>query len=170
MEDFRGAKIALWYRNKFRKLAREKYISNGKDECKRHYAIEAGKKIRKQYLSRISLDLCINNYVKNIHEIPIIRITNNLTKRIYKKLREANASRLFKYNNLLGCSLSEFKSYIESKFTKGMSFDNYGSWEIDHIIPVSKFDFSNIEQIRQCCHHTNLQPLWKHDNRVKYNK
>ncbi len=71
---------------------------------------------------------------------------------------------------LLGCSVLEARNHLEKQFKKGMSWDNYGKWHIDHIIPVSKFDLADVRQQRQCWHFSNLQPLWARDNMVKYNK
>lgn len=65
---------------------------------------------------------------------------------------------------LLGCSLEEFKKYFESKFIKGMSWNNYGKWHIDHIKPCASFNLINEEEQKKCFHYTNLQPLWKIDN------
>lgn len=72
----------------------------------------------------------------------------------------------------LGCSLNELKSYLESKFKDGMSWNNYGlaGWHIDHIIPLSKLDLSDPEQCKKACHFTNLQPLWARENLAKGNK
>lgn len=69
----------------------------------------------------------------------------------------------------LGCSITELKSYLESKFLIGMSWDNYGleGWHIDHIKPLSAFDLSDRKQILEACHYTNLQPLWAKDNLSK---
>lgn len=55
----------------------------------------------------------------------------------------------------------DFKEHIEKTFTDGMNWDNYGEWEIDHIIPLSKGGKHEI---------INLQALWKSDNRIKSNK
>ncbi len=71
---------------------------------------------------------------------------------------------------LLGCSLEELKIYFESKFVTGMSWENHGEWEIDHIKPLSKFNLENLEELKIACHFTNLQPLWKSDNRIKRDK
>lgn len=70
---------------------------------------------------------------------------------------------------LLGCSIPEYKLYLESKFTEGMNWDNYGrkGWHIDHIIPCDSFDLSNYEQQKQCFHYTNTQPLWWNENLKK---
>lgn len=51
-----------------------------------------------------------------------------------------------------------------------MSWDNYGEWEIDHIIPCDSFDLTKEEEQKRCFHFSNLQPLWWRDNRTKGNK
>jgi len=65
----------------------------------------------------------------------------------------------------LSCGHIKLRNYIESLLTEGMSWNNYGHWEIDHIIPLSKGN-SLAEKIF-LCHYSNLQPLWKRDNQVK---
>jgi len=69
----------------------------------------------------------------------------------------------------LGCTIEELKRYLESKFQGGMSWDNYGrnGWHIDHIRPLSGYDLSNTEQVKEACHYSNLQPLWRQDNLSK---
>lgn len=63
---------------------------------------------------------------------------------------------------LLGCTYKEFKIYLESKFTKFMTWEKFMSSRIhiDHIIPCSSFDLSKEENQKKCFHYTNLQPLW----------
>ena len=51
-----------------------------------------------------------------------------------------------------------------------MTWDNI---HIDHVKPVSKFNITNnIEdkELLQCCHYTNLQPLFADENLRKSNK
>ena len=71
---------------------------------------------------------------------------------------------------LLGCNIDFFKSHIERKFSKEMSWNNHGKWHIDHIKPCDSFDLSDIKQQRECFHYSNLQPLWSKDNLKKSNK
>jgi len=67
----------------------------------------------------------------------------------------------------LGCSIDELKKQFENQFQKGMTWDNYGEWHIDHIKPLSSFNLSNNIEFKKACHHTNLQPLWATDNLIK---
>lgn len=73
---------------------------------------------------------------------------------------------------LLGCSIAELKIHLETQFTDGMSWDNYGKkgWHIDHILPCASFDLTDPEQQKICFHYTNLQPLWAQDNYKKRDK
>ena len=39
----------------------------------------------------------------------------------------------------------------KTNFTEEMTFENYGPyWHVDHVIPCSKFDLSNDENIGNC--------------------
>ena len=68
---------------------------------------------------------------------------------------------------LLGCSYSFLRKWIKYQFTKGMSFDNYGKWQVDHIVPIASFDLRSEVQRRICFHYTNLRPLWAKENNEK---
>lgn len=63
----------------------------------------------------------------------------------------------------------KLKNYLESLFQPRITWDNYGKWQIDHIIPLSSLDLNIIENIKKVCHYTNLQPLWAIDNIIKGN-
>jgi len=72
---------------------------------------------------------------------------------------------------LLGCTPEELKTHLEKQFKPGWTWADWGPvFEIDHIIPCSKFDMTNPEQQKSCFHYTNLQPLLKQENRSKWNK
>lgn len=60
--------------------------------------------------------------------------------------------------DLLGYSATDLKYHIESLFTDGMSWDNYGEWHIDHIKRVSEFDSKSSPSIVNSL--SNLRPLW----------
>lgn len=67
---------------------------------------------------------------------------------------------------LIGCSIAEFRSHIEQQFRDGMGWAVDG-WHIDHILPVSLFDLSDAKQQKKCFHYSNTQPLLASDNASK---
>lgn len=74
----------------------------------------------------------------------------------------------------LGYSVDDLRSHMESLFTGGMTWDNYGQggWEIDHIVPQSSFRFTSVDDVgfKQCWALSNLQPLWGVENKRKSNR
>lgn len=72
----------------------------------------------------------------------------------------------------LGCTISEFKFYLEGKFTDGMTWDNWGhrGWTLDHVIPLSFYDLTIREEYLRAIHYTNIQPLWCAQNIQKRDK
>ena len=95
-------------------------------------------------------------------------IKANLRTRLYDVLK--GTLRSAHTMDLIGCTPLELKTHLERQFTEGMSWDNYGKWHIDHIIPCAAFDLTDPAQQRQCFHYSNLQPMWAADNFSKGKK
>lgn len=96
---------------------------------------------------------------------PAFRIRENLRTRLNMAVR-GNFKAGSAVNDL-GISISEFKEYIAVKFLSGMSWDNWGEWHLDHIIPLAAFDLTDRGQFLKVMHYTNYQPLWAKDNLQK---
>ena len=96
-----------------------------------------------------------------------------LTEIVGHRVREAlKANKVKRSYEYLGCTIEEFKNHIEKQFKDGMTWDNYGEWEIDHKIPLmySVSQRPTIEQVSERLHYTNTQPLWKDENLSKGNR
>lgn len=89
-------------------------------------------------------------------------------KFICQSFKRRKEQKMMHTEEVLGCSFEEFMTHICSLFRDGMTIDNYGKWQIDHIIPLSTAVTN--EDVVRLCHYTNLQPLWASDNRAKSNK
>lgn len=96
------------------------------------------------------------------------RLKQNIRSYVSSSLK--NNKKIGHIEELLGCSIECLHNYLEARFWPGMSWDNYGEWHLDHIIPLSQFDLSDPEQQELAWHYTNLQPLWARDNLKKGNK
>ena len=112
-----------------------------------------------------------SSYVKKRKkEDPLYRFRLAISRNIRDSFKRGNKGyyKTNKSENILGCNIENFRLHIESLFTDGMSFDNYGDWELDHITPISSA--KTLEEIEKLCHYTNYQPLWAEDNLQKSNK
>jgi hypothetical protein len=74
---------------------------------------------------------------------------------------------------LLGYSISELMSHIESLFDSNMGWDNQGSyWHIDHVYPCSKLKYKKVsdENFKKLWSMENLRPLEAIENIKKADK
>ena len=73
------------------------------------------------------------------------------------------------WETLIGYTVDQLKKHIEKQFQDGMTWGNHGEWHIDHIIPISKFNFEKPtdDDFKKCWDLKNLQPLWAIDNMKK---
>jgi hypothetical protein len=68
---------------------------------------------------------------------------------------------------LIGCNSIYLKEYLETQFREGMNWENYGEWQVDHIVPISFFNLMIPKQQQKAFHYTNCQPLWRVENAFK---
>jgi len=96
------------------------------------------------------------------------RLCNNLRRRLLAALNGKNksASTL----TLLGCSIEELKSHLQSTALKNgyndFDINNYSGkdYHVDHICPCSSFNLKDEKEQRKCFHYTNLQILTAKEN------
>jgi len=168
------------YKSQCKKCCSEygkKYYEKNKEThnqtMKKHYLdnkdkyTETHKKYRNENSEKI-LNIA-KNYNKKRKEVDILfRLKVNLRCRIGGYLKIKKIAKTNKTIEFVGCSPKELKEHLESLFDINMNWENYGKWEIDHIIPLSSA--KNIEDIYKLNNFTNLQPMWKLDNIKKGSK
>jgi hypothetical protein len=152
-------KNQYYYTNK---VNRRQYLNDKKDDI--------SKKKKDYYLSnKKKFDDYAREYIKNrLKKDSLFRLIANLRYSVRFYCKAIRANKTTRTKDMLGLDLSTFKSYMESKFQDGMTWENYGQWHVDHIKPISLA--RNEKEIIELNHYTNLQPLWASENFKKSNK
>lgn len=157
-----------WYADKYPELhkkSKQKWLELNKEKRKqivKNWELNNKEKRRKY----------INEYNRERVKTDIkFKIKRNLRCRLNQALQIKNLKRASKRTEeILGCNIEQLKKHLEIQFKEGMTWDNYGKWHIDHILPSGSA--KTLEELYQLNHYTNLQPLWEIDNRkkVKFDK
>ena len=98
---------------------------------------------------------------------PEFKLVKTLRSRLGNAIKRKNSTKNNTTIELLGCSISFLKGFLEEKFKEGMTWENHGDWHIDHIKPCASFNLLHEEEQKKCFHYTNLQPLWALENLSK---
>jgi hypothetical protein len=130
-------------------------------------------KRRKKYFQRKDVKENRNAYNKKRQQNPHWKISANTSGAIRKALMiVGETKRKRHWEDIVGYTKEDLKLHLEKQFKEGMSWDNYGKWQIDHIKPISSFKITdvNCEELKKCWALENLQPLWAIDNMRKGNR
>lgn len=97
------------------------------------------------------------------------QLTQLLRTRMHKALKDnVNSNTVVSHMN---CSIDTLREWLEFQFDEEMNWNNLGTyWEVDHILPIAQFDLSKKENQEICFNWTNLQPLYKMENKFKSKK
>lgn len=105
-------------------------------------------KIREKYTERYANDKCFK-----IHRLLKGRLSNKIEKIKTTK-------------DYVGTSFENVAKWLEYNFTDDMTWENHGIvWDIDHVIPVSRWDLTDEKQTDACFNWKNLSPLDSIKNR-----
>ncbi len=167
-----------YYKNNKEKaiIQRKKYRKNNKEKITK-YKKEYNKK-NKEKIKEQKKEYRKNNKDKRrdrYNSTPSLRLNSNISSSIRQSLKSNNLSKNGRHwEDMVGYTAQELKSHLESLFTEGMTWDNYGyyGWHVDHIIPQAFFIFTSTDDVefKYCWSLPNLQPLWAPDNLEKGNK
>lgn len=146
----------------YHKLKNQRYRNDNKEkikELKKQYRLNNIEKIKAYEKQRRGITASL---ARKRRKDPQNRLRSNMSSMITATLRRGKCGK--SWSDLVSYSLEELRNHLESKFTKGMTWDNYGlnGWHVDHIIPRSFFDHSSYdsEDFKKCWALDNLQPLW----------
>ena len=135
--------------------ARQRQYNQENVEKRKSYAIKNKEKIAAYVRERRNKD-------------PLFNLASNIRRRLNYAFSVGGFTKKSKTNEILGCDWNTLVAHIEKQFVDGMSWENMGDWEIDHIIPYASA--KNECDVIRLSHYKNLQPLWKRDNRKKSGK
>jgi 5-methylcytosine-specific restriction endonuclease McrA len=114
-----------------------------------------------------------NDWQKNRRKIDIkYNLNSKISHSIYKSIRKNKNG--YHWENLVEYTVKELKKHLEQTIPKGYTWQDFmeGKLHIDHIIPISVFNFNKPEHIdfKRCWSLKNLRLLPAEENLKKGNK
>ena len=86
---------------------------------------------------------------------PLGHLCHIVRSQVYKALTNDKELSSIEY---LGCTMEEYREFIQEQFKEGMTWQNYGKeWHIDHKVPL-KYGKPTLEEIEERLKYTNTQP------------
>lgn len=133
--------------------------------CAREYALERARIRSKRVLSTEAGRKYQNEWSrKKLATDPKLKVSSHMKVMIHRGIGSSKAGR--SWREFVPYTLKELMTHLERQFMSGMTWDNKGEWHIDHIRPISSFEFSGPEDqgFKDAWALTNLRPLWAKDN------
>ena len=153
-----------------KKWYQEHYLKNKEKIAiqKKEYRLKNKERIKEWFLKnkQHTRDYARNKYKTDINFKLRINCRNRIRMALKGNFKSASTMKL------IGCTIDELRSHLESLFEPWMTWENHGvgGWDIDHIRPCVSFDLTDPKQQRICCNWSNLQPMEHIENIKKRDK
>lgn len=160
-ESIKASKKSYYNANveKMRQSKRDYYHANKSDL------------VAKQKVYRTENRESLNTYFRERRKRdPLFKMGAYLRNMLRRILKASGTVKKESSSAIVGYGPTELKLHIESLFTDGMTWENYGEWHIDHKIPISLMTLYGIDDPAIINALTNLQPMWAIDNLTKGNR
>lgn len=103
----------------------------------------------------------------------VFRFKKNVRSLVRTSFTNKGEVKNSKTEDILGCSILEFREYIENQFEPWMTWDNHGlytgesgvTWQLDHIVPLETA--KSINDIVRLNHYSNIRPLCSRENSLR---
>ena len=156
----------------------DKFKKRTKEYNKRDYVREKRRNYNKAYRKNNYQKLLLKDriYKKEVRSKNFLYLLKeNYRRRILLALKSKKAFKSKGLIKLLGCSIENYKKYLENKFYinpktgETMSWENHGlkGWHIDHIKPLTKFNLGETKEQMKAFNFKNTQPMWAFENLKK---
>lgn len=148
-----------YYENNKEKIlntAKEYYLNNKEQHLKKCNEWVKNNKEKSNLIKK--------RYKNKLRSNPKYKLNESISRSINKVLSYKTSKNNQSWITLVNFSIEDLYKHIESKFTPGMTWDNYGKdgWHLDHVIPKHYFKFNSADHpaFKACWSLDNLQPLW----------
>lgn len=145
-------------------------MASGQKTCENCRPIWASQKSREWQLANVDRvkEIRRRAYQKR-RKCPSKRLYENFSTKVSRSLRTKRSA---SWEGHVGYTIEDLIRHLERQFYHGMSWQNYGSWHVDHILPVACFSFRNVRdpEFTECWALTNLRPAWARENQQKNDK
>ena len=161
----------------FRRLDRERRLRNRDEILARERVRRSDPEIRKKLAAQMRADRAADPdrfraYDAKRYATPKGNLDRRVSASIAQALRKRGLIKTLEKVKLTGWTIDELLAHLTPLFDPGMSFENYGDWEIDHIIPLSLVEYTSEDdpRFKAVWALSNLAPLWASDNSSKHNR
>ena len=101
----------------------------------------------------------------------IFQLACNLRKRVLNAFQAQNVRKTNKTFDLIGCSHSFLRHWIESQLYGEMALENYGKIScLDHCLAVASFNLLYANVMKRCFNWINLRLMYVKDTIIKGDK
>ena len=111
--------------------------------------------------------VCMKNYIKEYMKNRVktdvnFRLIRNTRRRIHHALN--GRSKSSSTRDILGIEIETYKRWIKWQMAPDMTWENI---EIDHVRPISSFDISDDEQLKEAFNWRNTHPFLEESHQKK---